>query len=315
MHSFGNNSTSKMLKPKQKQKQTRLNLAEKINVLKKLNSGVRANRLAIEFNVSEAAICKIKKNRDQIMQIVSNTHHELKKKTLHKPEYEDLENKLYEWFLKQRDRNCPMNGPVIRAKAKDLFVKLYPEKNANDFCASDGWFQKFKRRFGIRFLKICGEILSSDTSDITSFIHRFRAKVTEMQLTNEQLYNADESGLFFRLLPDKTYVAACEKTAPGRKIRKERISFLLCSNAEGTNKVKPLVIGKSKKPRCFAGFNNPLDYANSKKAWMTSNIFQHWFKNTFVKEVSVSCVFILSFIYIFRECIVSLFMPLTGASI
>lgn len=146
------NFTFKMLKQKKKQKQIRLNLEEKVKVLKKLDNGVRANRLAIDFNVSEAAICKIKKNRDQIMQTVSNSHHEMRRKTLHKAEFEDLEMKLNDWFLKQRERNCPMNGPLICAKARDPFTKLYPEKSANDFHASDGWFQEFKRRFGMRFV-------------------------------------------------------------------------------------------------------------------------------------------------------------------
>lgn len=148
--------------------------------------------------------------------------------------------------------------------------------------ASDGWFRKFKRRHGLRFLKVCGEILSSDTTTITPFIHEFHAKINEMQLTNEQLNNADETGLFYKLLPDKTYVAACEKTAPGTKLKKERITALLCANADGSNKITPLVIGKAKKPRCFKGFHNPLDYDNSSNAWITSNIFKNWFLGSFV---------------------------------
>lgn len=135
-------------------------------------------------------------------------------------------------------------------------------------------------------MKICGEVLSSDVSAITPFIHRSRAKIAEMELTEMQIYNADESGLCFRMLPDKTYVTASEKTAPGRITAKERITILLCANADGSHKVTPLVIGKAKKPRCFAGFNNPLKYTNSKSAWMTSQIFNDWFHNSFVKEVS-----------------------------
>lgn len=96
-----------------------------------------------------------------------------------------------------------------------------------------------------------------------------------MKLTSEQLYNADESGLFYKMLPDKTYVAACEKTAPGRKIKKERITILMCANANGTNKIKPLVIGKAAKPRCFNEFDSPLEYDNSKNAWMTTHIFKN----------------------------------------
>lgn len=273
-------------------KQNRLSLEDKVEILKRLDKGVRGNRIAADFSITASAVSQIKKQKEAIYTAVSNSLEEAKKKTLHKPEYDELEKKLYEWFLNQRERNCPINGPLLKAKAKNLFLKLYPDKKENDFSASDGWCAKFKRRHGIRFLKICGEILSSDTTTITPFIHQLRAKMDEMKLSNMQLYNADESGLFFRFLPDKTYVAASEKTAPGRKIQKHRVTFMLCANADGSHKLKPLVIGKAKKPRCFVGFQNPLDYDHSQNAWMTSQIFKNWFDYTFVKQVRFCCVFL-----------------------
>lgn len=45
----------------------------------------------------------------------------------------------------------------------------------------------------------------------------------------------------------------------------------------GTEKLKPLVIGKSKLPRCFKGCKSlPLDYEANKEAWMTTEIFEKW---------------------------------------
>lgn len=176
-----------------KPKQVRLSLQQKVTVLNKLDQGVRANRLAKDFCVSESAISQIKSKRSEILAAVSNTCQEVKKKTLHKEEYPQLEEKLYEWFQKQRDRNCPINGPLLKAKAKDIFKTLFPEKDEKAFEASEGWLWKFKRRRGIRFLKVCGEILSSDSTAITPFVHRFRSKVNEMELTNNQIYNAKTS--------------------------------------------------------------------------------------------------------------------------
>lgn len=181
----------------QKPKQKRLTLEDKVKILKKLDEGVRANRLAMDFGVSQAAISQIKKQKEQIVGAVSKTDQESKKKTLHKAEYEELETKLYDWFSRQRERNCPVNGPIFKVKAKVLFSEIYPDKGDKDFNASEGWFNKFKRRHGLRHLKVCGEIVSSDTSSITPFIHKLRAKIEEMELTHDQLYNADETGLFF----------------------------------------------------------------------------------------------------------------------
>ncbi|XP_057334362.1 tigger transposable element-derived protein 4-like [Microplitis mediator] len=58
---------------------------------------------------------------------------------------------------------------------------------------------------------------------------------------------------------------------------KERLTILLATNMTGSEKLKPLVIGKSKKPRCFSGCKSlPLDYEANTKAWMTSEIFNEW---------------------------------------
>lgn len=52
--------------------------------------------------------------------------------------------------------------------------------------------------------------------------------------------------------------------------------FLYC-NWSGSENLKPLVIGKSKRPRCFKRVNSlESDYEVNKKAWMTSAIFEQW---------------------------------------
>jgi DDE superfamily endonuclease len=56
---------------------------------------------------------------------------------------------------------------------------------------------------------------------------------------------------------------------------------LLCSNSTGSHKLRPLVIGTSKKPRCFNGINIsqlPVIYKNNKKAWMRSDIWEQWLR-------------------------------------
>lgn len=88
-----------------------------------------------------------------------------------------MEEKLYAWFVKQRERNCTINGPILKTKAMELFKTVHPDKDEKDFSASEGWFAKFKRRHGMRFLKVCGEILFSDTTTVTPFIHKLRAKM------------------------------------------------------------------------------------------------------------------------------------------
>ena len=77
----------------------------------------------------------------------------------------------------------------------------------------------------------------------------------EKGLTAKQIYNADETGLLWKCLPDRTLVAYREKSAPGFKKSKECLTVLGCTNATGTHKLKRVMIGKFAKPRCFKNVN------------------------------------------------------------
>lgn len=46
---------------------------------------------------------------------------------------------------------------------------------------------------------------------------------------------------------------------------------------DGSEKLPPLMIGKPKKPRCFACVKSlPLEYTANRKAWMTNELFSKW---------------------------------------
>jgi hypothetical protein len=78
------------------------------------------------------------------------------------------------------------------------------------------------------------------------------------------------------LEPDHTL--ATQRLA-GHKKNKEHISIALCTNADGSHKIDPLVIGKSENPRCFKNVDVsylPMMYRYNTKAWMLGAIFREW---------------------------------------
>ena len=85
--------------------------------------------------------------------------------------------------------------------------------------------------------------------------------------------------LFFVLY----HIKLCYKNEKciGGKHSKERVTLFLCAFADGKFE-KPLVIGKSLKPRFFKeiNINNlPVKWHANKKAWMTSKIMESWLKD------------------------------------
>lgn len=151
---------------------------------------------------------------------------------------------------------------------------------------------QIRKRFGIRLLKQCGEKLSSDSQAVEPFKRKLQQVIMENNIPKDAIFNADETGIFWKALPDKTYVHSGERCAPGRKMSKERVTVLVCSNASGSKKIKPLLIGKAQKPRAFRNKTLPVDYVHSKNAWMTAVLFKNWFFEKFVPQVSPS-IFLL----------------------
>ncbi|GBO35227.1 Tigger transposable element-derived protein 4 [Araneus ventricosus] len=80
-------------------------------------------------------------------------------------------------------------------------------------------------------------------------------------------------GLFYRLLPDKTLSFKGEKCT-SEKASKQILTLLLGANISGNEKLKPLVTGKSRKPRCFKNVKSlPDEYEANSNAWMTTTIW------------------------------------------
>ena len=92
------------------------------------------------------------------------------------------------------------------------------------------------------------------------------------------VFNADEMGLYWRATPDGTLTFK-KSEAAGSKIAKERVTLLLACNMDGSEKLEPLTIGKSRNPRCFKNVKRlPVDYQANKNAWMTGEIWGEWLK-------------------------------------
>ncbi|KAK9892255.1 hypothetical protein WA026_019057 [Henosepilachna vigintioctopunctata] len=265
-------------------KHTTLTLQKKCDILKELDSGKSLSELARLHSIGKSTICDIKRKRKSIEEFVSCSDAGAgKRRALRMSENLEVENALFTWFLQERSGHTPLSGELICEKAKFFYSRI---TGREDFKASQGWLEKFKKRHGIRQLTISGEKLSADVSAVEPFKLKFLKKIEEMNLVPDQVYNADESGLFWRVLRNKTLGHAGENTAPGRKMSKVRITFMPCSNASGSHKIKLLVIGKSNKPRAFKTCQNlPVFYKEQKKGWVTREIFLEWFHNDFIPDV------------------------------
>lgn len=271
-----------------KRKRVVLTIQQKLDIVQNIERGSTVKQMCNQYNVGDSTVRDIVKNKDKLVTFAcsSDTNFAMaNRKTMKKSSYEELDECLREWFMQQRAQGTPVSGPICMTKAKYFFEALGME---GDFDASSGWFTRFKNRHGIREVGVKGELLSGDSEAAEQFKSDFNKFVEEEGLTPDQIYNADESGLYWKCLPTRTLAFKNEHGASGYKASKERLTIMTCANVKGTHKLPLLVIGKAKKPRSFKGTeakNLPVDYYNQKSAWMNCDIFQNWFDTKFVPQV------------------------------
>ena len=251
-----------------------LPLDEKVKLIHSNGSGKSQRSLATEFNISVGAVNNIiKKKRSYLDAFEQSTNSTYLKR--HKTNgMVELNSAVQTWFETARSKQMPISGPLLQEKAR-YFAR---ELGIENFKASNGWLQRFRGRNDIVFRTISGE--SNDVREET--VTEWTEKLHELidGYNPEDVFNCDETGLFYRALPDRSLVSKFEN-CHGTKGSKDRITLLFTCSFTG-EKLKPLVIGKSQKPRCFKHVDVdklPVDYYANKMAWMNSTLFADYLKS------------------------------------
>ncbi|XP_072490863.1 tigger transposable element-derived protein 7 [Notamacropus eugenii] len=269
-------------------KYTTLNLEEKMKVLSRIESGHSLKSVMDEFGISKSTFYDIKKNKKLILDFVLKQDMPLvgaeKRKRTTGAKYGDVDDAVYMWYQQKRSAGVPVRGVELQAAA-ERFAQCF---GRTDFKASTGWLFRFRNRHAIGNRKVCGEqILSSISENVEPFRQKISMFIKEEKLCLAQVYNGDETDLFWKSIPENIQANKKDICMPGRKINKERLSALLCANADGTHKLKSVIIGKSKQPRSIKDDVNALSviYKSSKDVWFTRELFSEWFFQNFIPEV------------------------------
>ncbi|XP_035226057.1 tigger transposable element-derived protein 1-like [Stegodyphus dumicola] len=91
-------------------------------------------------------------------------------------------------------------------------------------------------------------------------------------------------------MANRTYITAEEKTMPGLKPMKDRLTLAICANEIGDCKIKPLLVYHSENPRVFKSYNIskenlPVMWRTNPKAWVTRKFFAEWINLVFGPSV------------------------------
>lgn len=250
-----------------------LTLDEKVKVIQDVERGTKRKcDIAKEYGILPNTLSSFLKNKNTIMENWNQKNRKCRKR-VRTAEYPAVDDCVLKWFKQARDQVIPLSGTIIRAKAEEFAEKL----DIRDFKASTGWFSGFKDRNAISFRNVCGESESVSSSLVDKWQVDLKKIIENYQPKN--IFNVDETGLFFKCLPNKTFSFRNDKCSGGKN-SKERITILVGSNMDGSEKLQLLMIGKSAKPRCFKSVKSlPVIYEANRKAWMTAALFEKWLLN------------------------------------
>lgn len=256
-----------------KRKLVELTLERKKEVLDRLHGGATCRQVAEEFKISKSTVSKISTSRDEILRAWEQNSNSKRKRILRKTDNESVNEKVLHFFFDCRSKNIPVSGPMLQEAA----LAAARSEGAHEFKASNGWLARFRGRHAIEHRSLSGEAAEIDTSAAEEWLKRVPDVTRGYEA--KDIFNADETALFYRQIPKKSLVTKVDKCTGG-KLAKERLSVLLCCSAAG-EKLKPLVIGHAACPRAFRQHkiqpsHLPVHWFYNKKAWMTSAIFNEW---------------------------------------
>lgn len=258
-----------------KRKNSSVNTKQKIEIINYMekNKGISfvnvASKFSNQFNlkISPKSVTNYLKSKDKIRETAQINVNRMRNSI--KSKYDNINQSLFEKIQLIEACGGVYNERILKAEA----LHLAKEMRDNTFCASNGWLQSFKDKYGIRLKVLSGESNNLNRNDFNEFYQNIKTKMERYR--DADIFNCDETALFYKQAPSKSLMA---KTRKGLKSCKDRVTCLFCVNLDGTEKKKPLIIGKYKTPRSFRHFNYKkfCDYYHNNTAWMTSKIFNEW---------------------------------------
>ena len=232
-------------------------------IILEIQRGTKINFISQREKLSQSTVSTWWKNREKILSASCNDDSAAssnpEKKRIGKIEKQSVDEALHLWFQQMRSSNVPVNGPLLLSKANHFAERL--EVNPVD----RSWIDRWKSRHAIVSQRVVGESASVSMEMVTDWKDtKLKALLEKFQPSD--VYNMDETGLFYKMIPSTTLHYKGQKCEGGKQ-SKERLTLALCANMDGSDKLPLLAIGKSAKPRCFKNIATlPVRCESNRKA-------------------------------------------------
>uniref|UniRef100_A0A3Q3D7L5 DDE-1 domain-containing protein n=1 Tax=Hippocampus comes TaxID=109280 RepID=A0A3Q3D7L5_HIPCM len=251
--------------PKLKRKRKVMPLYEKVKILNLLRDGKTFSAVARCYGLNESTIRSIKKEEANIRSTVAINGSQTLKRVV------NTRNNAHRG--KEDNGTNPQPGPSTSSE------------EPIEFLASKGWFDRFRKRYQLKSVSPHWESASADVEAARKYPETFKALIEEKGYKPEQVFNMNETGLFWKKIPTRMLLKE-EARAPEFKGQNDRVVLIMCCNAAGFL-MKPALIYKSANPRSLKSKDKnllPVFWMHNSKVSLTKPLVAEWFHESFLPQ-------------------------------
>lgn len=196
---------------------------------------------------------------------------------------------LQEWVSQSIWNGIPVTSPILQDTAQSVWYRIPAEQREGNGCFSYKWITNFLAKMDVNISNMDEE--TPKPPKVWTFEERNTLKEYFRKVPPKDLFTLDETFLAYNLPLD---YAQYEASQMQRRI--EVATVMLCCNLDGSEKLKPLVVGKYNSYKSFRNYfpEEPQDpvsqsllgekmarkfgisYHSNRKSWLTSNLFHDW---------------------------------------
>ncbi|XP_017472800.1 PREDICTED: tigger transposable element-derived protein 6-like [Rhagoletis zephyria] len=195
-----------------------LSIVQKVKIIELVAKNANKKDLCKKYKCDISTINRILRNAAEIKCLAKDGN--LQRKRQRKGVHEKVQAALKHWFDQNREKGAVISSLILLNKAKQFATKLNDE-----FEPYSSWLWRWRKRHNIKFGRIQGEVNDNDLEGASCYTSSILPNILK-GYDAEDIFNADEIGLFFKVLPSSSFFEKGDEPK-GNKSQKARLTLLL----------------------------------------------------------------------------------------
>lgn len=258
---------------------TQYSVKTKLRLLNKLDASRESARsFARRKHIDHTLLLRWREDRQKLEK---SNKDQLKIDSGRRPMCPEVEDELYGKVLDARADGLPIGYRWAAQTAKSLFLEINAEADPEPVPVfSNCWVRNFMQRYdlSVRRASSSRTQLNQDPAIMESFSEEIRELREAHGITDENIFNMDETAIFFDLSGSTTIdqLGARRVSIAKNYASKSRFTCVLTARANGTLAAPTIIFKGVNLPRNLQQIEGVQDIFMQKNAWMNSILMRQY---------------------------------------